>query len=849
MRPEIPAIIFALVVGSFSCAADSGVGVPVGWRGAAQARIKAARVLDFSRAGGVQIELPPDASDSEKFAARLLREELLKIIPSAAENAGVPEAGCETGLPRGGCRKGKWFRPQTARFRFVNTRKIDGRTPLSDLARRNSYSVRVGSNCVELRYPSEDKAAWIVGKFLRGYCGAEYFSPSESGADYGEARAVFGRGEREFVPSYFASNIFDPNASSRWRALNGIDCGGRYFAFSHNLSAIFPRGEFFDNPNFYRAAYIGGVLRRVPSGQPDFLNPQAAEKAAEFVLEKSERSRMVSIGINDSQLVDERPEYENYKRGYFRGFPDWSAAVFEFSNRVAKKVAEQNPNAILGCLAYMICENPPPFKLEKNIVPFFTTDRANYADADYKRQDIAALRRWGECANVFGIYDYLYGFPYVYPRDTTRYAARGIAAAREFGARFYFAETYALWGFDAKKMWIVARMLEDSAADFDLLETEFYRRYYKAAAADMKAFFDIAERVFARRGVAPRWLAFYKTESVAELFDLATIAEMSEALARAEISARRCGDAKVLLRVREAADFFGGSKAAYNLYRAKIALWDAVAASRDLRCGGGSGAAGRASAVAKYARSIRVYNEAVREVNAKYPYAKFEAVRADADKYAPVDAAVSALGGEFFASGIFDDVLPRGAVCDVLRASSGAKREEGRGGVSAQKFEFSDFSDFRRWFEFYALDYDSMRVAAVPRGRAVGAGAGRSAGAASGGGFCAERKTSALEFENCERSGIFKRAKIAEGSVAKLSGRVSNRAGAGTICYAGLVFLDSRGAVLGRKTLIFPSRENVDFVVSQIAPKGAASCAASVFATRQKRGDVLVLESFDFEIF
>ena len=139
----------------------------------------------------------------------------------------------------------------------------------------------------------------------------------------------------------------------------------------------------------------------------------------------------------------------------------------------------------------------------------------------------------------------------------------------------------------------------------------------------------------------------------------------------------------------------------------------------------------------------------------------------------------------------------------------------------------------------------------MPRGRGVGAGAGAggSAGAASGGGFCAERKTSALEFENCERSGIFKRAKIAEGSVAKLSGRVSNRAGAGTICYAGLVFLDSRGAVLGRKTLIFPSRENVDFVVSQIAPKGAASCAASVFATRQKRGDVVVLESFDFEIF
>lgn len=72
---------------------------------------------------------------------------------------------------------------------------------------------------------------------------------------------------------------------------------------------------------------------------------------------------MFSVGIDDFSEFDERPQTLAHKRGYFRGFPDYSNAVFEFSAKSAKLIAQKHPSKLVGCIAYLACENPPSFTL------------------------------------------------------------------------------------------------------------------------------------------------------------------------------------------------------------------------------------------------------------------------------------------------------------------------------------------------------------------------------------------------------------------------------------------------------------------------------------------------------
>ena len=68
------------------------------------------------------------------------------------------------------------------------------------------------------------------------------------------------------------------------------------------------------------------------------------------------------------------------------------------------------------------------------------------------------------------------------------------------------------------------------------------------------------------------------------------------------------------------------------------------------------------------------------------------------------------------------------------------------------------------------------------------------------------------------------------------------------MCYASLLFLGRDNFVVDRKTLVFPSGKNIDFKLLGIANDGVIKVVASVFATRQSRGQKLLLKEFDVKI-
>lgn len=79
---------------------------------------------------------------------------------------------------------------------------------------------------------------------------------------------------------------------------------------------------------------------------------------------------------------------------WFRGRPDLSNLVFEFTNRVAAEVARTHPDKYVGALAYYWCENAPDFPLHPNVIPFLTADRSQGYDEAFRAEELTLQRRW-----------------------------------------------------------------------------------------------------------------------------------------------------------------------------------------------------------------------------------------------------------------------------------------------------------------------------------------------------------------------------------------------------------------------------------------------------------------------
>ncbi len=763
--------------------------------------------LDFSKAEILEVEIADAPSPEESAAAEMLADELSKI----------------TGMPRDGLVLRRVDSPRAnplksaaaGRVRVVmqNTSAADKAATIAEFADACEYGVEVRARSVRLTYPAPKNAFWAVGNFLGRYCGIGYFSPSEWGTEYSRSRARFGRSRLFFKPDFFSASVYDYPQTLRWRRLNGLDTDPRFTRFYHNLDNIFPPRTITDTPPYFGFERDRNErLFRSVSPQRDLPNYRTRDRAAAAAIAALGHSQMFPLGISDTPVFDARESYLRYKRGYFRGYPDWSNAVFGFTNAVAEKVSAAFPSGgrkYVGALAYLICENPPDFKLAQNVVPFFTTDRANYFDPAYMRGDFDALEKWGRSgAETFGIYGYLYGNPYLFPREIMRFEAGAMRRARACGARLYVAETFAQWGFDAKKMWILARLAENSSADYESLEDEFFEKYYADAAFFMRRFFALAESVWTRRTTPAMWLAFYKAENALGLLDADLLEKMDAALKNARLAAQNSANANVAERVAETAALFEITKAAFAFHNFKREMFEIAP---DMPVGGILGAFKR------YRRLESDFKNAVAEAS-RLGKNGFDFYFAD--KYAPADELVMRLAEAAVRGG-------RGDFLGEEMRALGFAEEFGAACRLARGVGFSFSQSVWRGalgeWNVVKLDFDGVKM--------------RTDSTQKNGGLC---------FENSLLSGISRNFSVAEGAAVSFSGEARNSASAGTLCYAGLVFLDAYGKPVGRKTLILPDGGRSWRIVA-VAPKETVRAAVSVFATRQKKGDAFVLESVKFE--
>lgn len=773
----------------------------------AAATLRGAQIVE-SGACDIAVVLPRNAGETDARAANILARELAKLARS-----GLVKVSFSDGAKAGA--KTRIFLKKTGE-------------PF-DIKGGNSIRVKSGCESVEISYPDGSRAMNAVGLFLRKLCSMRFYAPGELGTHF-EKRENFKIPEGEFAykdafaGAGFYAAVKNPRDAAKvreWLELNGARSVGG--GFSHNMKNIF-------DADFMRAHPETAARRRdgspKPRSQPDLMNPlaarQAAKKAGEFFAEKP-FAKMFPMGIADSSEFDERAPTLARKRGYFRGFPDYSEAVFEFSSKAARLVAQKHPRKFVGCIAYLACEKPPPFKLPQNLVPYFTTDRANYFDAKYKSEDFKTLDEWGKAADNFGIYDYAYGAPYPLPREIGREIAAGIARAHRAGARLYYAELNPIFAYDAKKCAEIFAALEnpsDANAPKRAAE-EFFKKFYGPAADAVERFFGIAERAWldnrARRGDATRWLGLFKLESSAEIFSDADIGEMSGALFDASLAARSAKSGKYAARVKLLKDAFDFGKICHEEYFLKREIFESINAGDP------------PEKVESLMRGLRAVSEkrsealAVLEGGGEYPAPAFMDLVFTKNLDPSVQAAEYLLakgaGGDSLGALFSEEeiALAKASAGGGARPAAGIDGSfESAGGGNLERLPVP-----RAWIP-YECDYDGASMAVSKR-------------AARSGKYGAE-------FSMCENSAISAVSKISEGDILIFDGYYRGRITPGTACYATIVFFDRSGKYLGRKTSLFHvsgGEKFLRFLCAARAPKGTQTAVASLFASRMKEGDFL----------
>jgi hypothetical protein len=332
-----------------------------------------------------------------------------------------------------------------------------------------------------------------AGRFAEDALGLTFALPGAAGADWQPRDRILAPPDESWRPAFAwraVSGLDNPEALAWGRALgygSRPRCThGTHLAFNPDLFATRP--ELFPGPD-------GSPLppsRGGRSAQPDFTHPDApalAAAAARRWLEANPRELAVPLGINDSVLWPPGPAHWPGGR-VWDGRPNRSAVVFGFLNRVA--AADWNPGGdrALGALAYLDVAPAPPFGVHPDIFPAVCADRIQYSNKNYARLESDNLAAWGRSGvRRLATWDYWFGRDVPFPRLHLPALAASLRAAAAAGVDSWYAETTPLWTFDAPKLWVAAKLLDNSSVDPVALEARWFAAAYGPAAPPMRALF------------------------------------------------------------------------------------------------------------------------------------------------------------------------------------------------------------------------------------------------------------------------------------------------------------------------------------------------------------------------
>ncbi len=423
---------------------------------------------------------------------------------------------------------------------FGNTRKAAREGISAPVSGVDSFAIVPRGNSIFFVAGTSEGLWHASARFMREVLGVEFVFPGKDGAEWTPKPSVlFPRERIQFAPAWtWRSVSLGPgNGNREWALHLGF---GERPQFSHNLGRIFTEDVYQKFPDLRPTWRDGKTPRK--SAQPNLSSENAVEVAASAAhnfFEKNPTAPMFSVGINDSVVWDESPESEKIygvPMKWFRNLPDRSDYFWGFANRVADHVAEtkNQHHKKISAIAYLDTQNTPSFKVSSSIVPVLCADRSMWVFPEFRAEDEELMRRWARSgAEYWGIYDYYYGMPYLSPRIFFESEAASLKFAYEHGARVFYAEISAIAPFDAPKIWLLSRLLENPAADPNEELSRFFKIAYGRSAMHMRDFFELCEKTWREQGGQCRWIKAWRNENATEIFPEKTLEELAGILKNA----------------------------------------------------------------------------------------------------------------------------------------------------------------------------------------------------------------------------------------------------------------------------------------------------------------------------
>ncbi|MGF1484173.1 MAG: DUF4838 domain-containing protein [Opitutales bacterium] len=376
------------------------------------------------------------------------------------------------------------------------TRAAAQAMPVDPSLDRDGYRIHAEKAQLFIRGGTDQGTLFGAYGLLQDFLGIYWLEPGAQGTSLpAKVPALPCRLDVRVEPSYLSRQIAGLRTPEErvWGRRNRLK--SRY-VYNHGLFRIFTPEVAAEHPEFF--PIIDGE-RRLParfsggSAQPNIALPEVVAftaEAAERHFRENPQALSFSIAQNDSTAWDEGPEtaavVEPFR--YFRKEADYSALMFGFANEVAERLETAFPDKKLGVLAYQQTQNVPPFPVHRNVLPYLATDRFNWLVPEFREEDKALIRAWGESGvETFGLFDYPYGRGYLFPRYAPHWV-EAIQYAHAYGATGYIADAGPIWGWDAPKLWTLAQVLWDvGQSQVALLDTYAARAYGEIATPTLNA--------------------------------------------------------------------------------------------------------------------------------------------------------------------------------------------------------------------------------------------------------------------------------------------------------------------------------------------------------------------------
>ncbi|NOZ21969.1 MAG: DUF4838 domain-containing protein [Planctomycetes bacterium] len=362
--------------------------------------------------------------------------------------------------------------------------------------------------------------------FLEDQLGIRWFMPGEIGEVVPETKTIT-------IPTL--SKHEQPDFEYRWigrgndwvarnRSNVGIpQIGINIFRSAHTFRTFLdPRKYRDEHPEWY--ALIGGRRykrlshnNQICTSNPDAVN-EVIKNMREF-LDKNPDVNVVTLFPNDGngfcecencKALDE-PEWatveeiNQYGRATgFRGYGTLSRRLMIFNNTVAEALHKTHPNVMVKVGAYSCYTSPPKDKSLKyapNIIVQIChswchnhaiTDPNCPINADFRK----AIEGWSKITpGGVMLYEYYYKcaqcelpFPIIHAMR------RDYPYFKKIGVKGVYTQYSTNWGTLTLPYYIPTRLLWNADADVDKLLDDFYTKFYGAASAPMKKYYERLEK-------------------------------------------------------------------------------------------------------------------------------------------------------------------------------------------------------------------------------------------------------------------------------------------------------------------------------------------------------------------